>query len=88
MSKVKCTHCHLDFDESVMIVEEVPPEQSSEKHFSEENFPSQTSTHDFSEENSSAQTTYRYFCCTGIHILIELHGIDTDYLTIVLPGKR
>ena len=29
MSKVKCTHCHLEFDESVMIVEKDEPQDSS-----------------------------------------------------------
>ena len=73
MSKIECSHCHLEFDEEVLIKEEV---------FSEENIAQQNSEESFSKENSSAKTTYRYFCCTGcqgVFYLLNESGLDSFY---------
>jgi P-type Cu+ transporter len=91
LSKVKCTHCHLEFDESVMIIEKdnsfdaASPENKTSRSQSDvslESSAKQTDAHDFSEENSASQTTVRYFCCTGcqgvFHLLSD-SGLDGFY---------
>ena len=73
MSKVECTHCHLDFDESVMIVEEVLSDESTRE---------QSSKKHLCEEDSSAKSTYRYFCCTGcqgVYHLLTDSGLEGFY---------
>lgn len=87
MSKIECTHCHLDFDESVMIVEkdesfDAASPENKQSDVSSESSVSQTAIRYFSEENSSAKTTYRYFCCTGcqgVYHLLSDAGLDSFY---------
>jgi len=69
LPKVECTHCHLDFDESVMIIEkdEVMPESNASIQNS---------------VSSSSKTAIRYFCCTGcqgVYHLLSDSGLDGFY---------
>lgn len=78
MSKVECTHCHLDFNEEVMIVEKVDFVDAA----SPENSSAKTTIRYFSEESSAKPTAIRYFCCTGcqgvFHLLSD-SGLDGFY---------
>lgn len=79
LSKVKCTHCHLEFDESVMIIEK---DDSADRVLPEESSAEPTAIRYFSEENSSAKTTIRYFCCTGcqgVYHLLSDSGLEGFY---------